>query len=66
MRLRPLLGRLFTRPAPVRRAIRPRTRQLRMTTLEDRTVPAVSILNGGGNGIVGVAGGNPPDTCGAL
>jgi PKD domain/Ubiquitin-activating enzyme E1 FCCH domain/RTX calcium-binding nonapeptide repeat (4 copies) len=66
MRLRPLLGRLFTRPAPVRRAIRPRTRQLRMTTLEDRTVPAVSILNGGGNGIVGVAGGNPPDTCGAV
>ena len=41
-------------------------RWLELETLEDRTVPTVSILNGGGNGIVGIAGGNPPDTCGAV
>jgi hypothetical protein len=34
--------------------------------LEQRTLLTVSILNGGGNGIVGIAGGNPPDTCGAV
>ncbi len=34
--------------------------------LEQRTLLTVSILNGGGNGIVGIAGGSPPDTCGAV
>src|SRR5438034_11481767 len=39
-------------------------------TLEDRTVPTVSVLNNGGNGYAGLNFGQsggyvPPDTCGA-
>jgi hypothetical protein len=47
-----------TRAAYLRRAM--------LETLESRTLLSVSIINGGGNGIVGIAGGNPPDTCGAV
>lgn len=36
-----------------------------LETLEDRTVPTVTILNGGGLGYAGLGGANPPDTCGA-
>jgi hypothetical protein len=36
-----------------------------MEVLEERSVPAVSILNGGGSGYAGLGGVDPPDTCGA-
>src|SRR5947209_4331479 len=38
--------------------------QPRLEVLEDRCVPTVSILNGGGLGYVGNGGGGPPDVTG--
>jgi len=67
MRSRPSLSRFLplksdgrrTRPGP-----KPR-RRLRLDALEDRTVPVSTILNGGGLGYAGNAGGGPPDVTGA-
>jgi hypothetical protein len=43
----------------------PRPFRPRIESLEARTLLAVSIINGSGNGYAGLSGSNPPDTCGA-
>ena len=62
--LHALLGRLRLRPANVGRLGRRRFRP-QLEVLEERSVPTVSILNGGGNGYVGNGGGGPPDVTGS-
>lgn len=59
-----LLGRLRLRPVGADLRNRRRRFQPWLERLEDRCVPTVSILNGGGNGYVGNGGGGPPDVTG--
>jgi hypothetical protein len=54
------LGSAGSRSSERRRRFRPR-----LEVLEDRSVPTVSIINGGGLGYVGNGGGGPPDVTGA-
>jgi hypothetical protein len=63
--LQVLLGRLQLRPAGAGPLAKRRRNRPYLERLEDRCVPTVSILNGGGNGYAGLGGINPPDTCGA-
>ena len=60
-----LLGRLRLRPASAGRRRTQRWFRPRLEVLEERSVPTVSILNGGGSGYLGNGGGGPPDVSGA-
>src|SRR5260370_22603737 len=60
-----LVRRWRLRPAGSRSQERRWRYQPRVEVLEERSAPAVSILNGGGSGYAGLGGGGPPDVTGA-
>ena len=68
MRLRHRLSQSVSLNPPAGRKAREGRKSKRwlvLEALEDRSVPTVSILNGGGLGYVGNGGGGPPDVTGA-